>query len=846
MNHQSWLKRARILAGSLLLLGFGTGCMAADTGADHDPVTRLEAPSHDACEDDSFEPNQSATAAIPIQVGEQLEAVSCHENVDFYTFQGPPAGTEFTVSLLFVSDDFEYGTDTGDLNALLRDQAGNLLFVGDREGKDNEFLPAVSDGGTYSLEIQSAQRTVPYTLAVTLGRLRCGILEDAFEPNDTLDEAVDVGSTPTLSGYICRGDSDFYRFQGPPSGQLVSIGFEHDPARGDLDARLYDASGTLVAQQSAAAPLRAPSSGGSYVLEVSGYGKSSGDYAVSFGAETPSCAADDDTFEPNDDVATAAELAFPSAIAGFMCDGNTEVFRFRGPELGVPFEIALTAETRVSVQVRDADGRVVYKRPSLSSAVIDLLSNGRDYYLELGNPSVYQLSRGSYALELRPQSGDRTCDLRGDLESLGRACAVANAGPIEALNLATLPDAPLVQAGRSYVLRLLPGTDPTTGLPQNTGRVRFTPAETGDYVVYTGSPGVALTVSEADTALDYGCTLSFSRSDCNKLLRGYRFSLEAGTTYDLDLGPAAVTSVRLGIERALAPSGTPSCAAGELRNVESTCTTAAISSTPVTAAPVGDPTAPALDSGTVYGVRLAAGAGGYGGVVRFTPELSGQYLVYFGTPNLPVRVLDETLEVAAACEAHLEAETCSPLRRVATYRFEAGHTYRLELGPVSGSSYLRLVIQPNLPVVGECNPSELPTLTELCVAGQYPYTVLEAPASGPTYSAPFLNLDTPALVHLTTTSSGNLGRVRLYPQESSRLTVYVGSHAVPLQLRQYDGSEVQPLCYVRLSSSSCSAYRAAYVYPVRPWSTYDATLGPAAPQEWVRLATTRPLETTEE
>ncbi len=72
---------------------------------------------------------------------------------------------------------------------------------------------------------------------------------DFGEPNNTFAEASPVTSADTGPAAICAGgdeDHDFYSFTASSSPTTIAISFTQRPG-GDLDMKLYDASGTMIA-----------------------------------------------------------------------------------------------------------------------------------------------------------------------------------------------------------------------------------------------------------------------------------------------------------------------------------------------------------------------------------------------------------------------------------------------------------------------------------------------------------------------------------------------------------------------------------------------------------------------
>jgi hypothetical protein len=106
---------------------------------------------------------------------------------------------------------------------------------------------------------------------------------DYLEPNDSLAEAALITPAEIGTAAICAGDvedHDFYKFTVPPDTASVTIRilFSSRPG-GDLDLKLLDASGTMLAQsrgfvddETIVCPSASPScpalTEGDYVFEV--------------------------------------------------------------------------------------------------------------------------------------------------------------------------------------------------------------------------------------------------------------------------------------------------------------------------------------------------------------------------------------------------------------------------------------------------------------------------------------------------------------------------------------------------------------------------------------------------
>jgi alpha-tubulin suppressor-like RCC1 family protein len=118
----------------------------------------------------------------------------------------------------------------------------------------------------------------------------------------------------------------------------------------------------------------------------------------------------------------------------------------------------------------------------------------------------------------------------------------------------------------------------------------------------------------------------------------------------------------------------------------------------VTAAQFGSTNVPFVHPGFLYGVRLPTAEGDmFAGSVALVPAVSGSYMLYLGTPNVPVEVLG----LAPACGRYLPEESLETLtgtdcqrKFLGAYRLElqAGQTYELRLGPLAPQNWVRVLL----------------------------------------------------------------------------------------------------------------------------------------------------------
>ncbi|TPV93223.1 MAG: hypothetical protein B7733_21600 [Myxococcales bacterium FL481] len=288
----------------------------------------------------------------------------------------------------------------------------------------------------------------------------------------------------------------------------------------------------------------------------------------------------------------------------------------------------------------------------------------------------------------------------------------------------------------------------------------------------------------------------------------------------------------------------------------------------MTALPLATPTPDSLDdrvstSGIQRVVELARVDDlGEGWVGFRVYHHSGEYILYLGSPNMPVDVLDENgVSVLNGCSRYLGTETFDDLRATCTGRellgaytmwLEPG-IYRIEFGPID-RTHVRVAVEKRRDLKSAatdddwpCRFSELPTLVEACPEGETstPVTMVEYGTPNP----PMIDVGSTYGFHLTssTGSTGtNEGVVQFVPPYTSEYAVYVGTAGMPVSIWDEEGGHERRFdCSLKLRSDlpswspveSCAPFRGAYVYPrLEGGRIYNLEFGPVTPQRWVRAA----------
>jgi hypothetical protein len=234
---------------------------------------------------------------------------------DWYQFSLPSVETvtQFSVEYQFVA---EAG------NVIVYDADGTELAgtSGSSLGVLTILNPASS---TYYVEVNSTNTSVAnlsgYDFRVTTSALPPvnEVEDDAYEDNDNYTQlynlaAIEGLSLASLGGYGVQFDPDWYLIQVPAGATELQIDCLFDSSKGDLEIRLWKASGIALPISSVDITNgkrilwngedSVPIAAGNYSLEVSGDNLGN-TYNLSWDVTRS-----DDNYEPNDDFASAYDL----------------------------------------------------------------------------------------------------------------------------------------------------------------------------------------------------------------------------------------------------------------------------------------------------------------------------------------------------------------------------------------------------------------------------------------------------------------------------------------------------------------------------------------------------------
>ncbi|MCA8980843.1 MAG: PPC domain-containing protein [Planctomycetes bacterium] len=275
---------------------------------------------------DSYEPNDDCVTAPPLAngtyTGLTVEGTGGTYNDDFFAVSVPP-GEILTVDCLFIDA-------IADVDLYLYDPATSPNCGGEAAGDylvrgfsvtDNEQVVWPNTGAValpliVRVEMFSAATCNDYDLVISTAPDPCASpVDDAFEENDTCGAGVALGAGTTTGLFVSDVDPDFYLIT-VPANDMLTVDVSYGGGTGDVDLRLYSdlACTTQIdsvfptAGTGQVSYANATGAAATWVLTaevVAGQGCNNYDLTVTT-APDPCLAIGDDSFEDNDDCASAS------------------------------------------------------------------------------------------------------------------------------------------------------------------------------------------------------------------------------------------------------------------------------------------------------------------------------------------------------------------------------------------------------------------------------------------------------------------------------------------------------------------------------------------------------------
>ena len=286
---------------------------------------------------DDLEPNDDAESATALLSGEAIDGVICGEDHDVFTFD--------TVGRCELMIRLDFAHDAGDLDFVLRNEAGDAVAEADSEDDNEELLAHVLVEGSlyldvfYFLEDDEDPDTAGNAYSLLM-ELRCTDVpecpvDDPTEPNDTPEDASPVVGGESIDGFLCGEEQDFYAIE-LREGCTIDATLSFDPLLGDLDLglianedELVDSSEGVLETEQIVFEVDVQTAGMLY-LWVVGYNVAVSDYTLDVAVECEEVLAcvNDDPYEENDERDAAAPVPVGEAIDAVVCGREQDWFTF--------------------------------------------------------------------------------------------------------------------------------------------------------------------------------------------------------------------------------------------------------------------------------------------------------------------------------------------------------------------------------------------------------------------------------------------------------------------------------------------------------------------------------------
>ena len=279
------------------------------------------------CIDDSYEDNDTDTTPSAVTGGNYPDLASCPSDDDYYSVP-LLVGDELSADLSFIHAD-------GDIDVQLIDPSGAVLDTGGSLTDDESVGPITAAvAGDFQIRVylfgeSDAVLGNDYEMDVTLVTAAC--IDDTLEDNDTTSNPTAIIPTAYAGLVSCPTDDDYYAID-LLTGDEITVGLAFVDIDGDIDLRLLNPSGTVVASSLTTDDDESLTyttvTGGEFLVRVSMYldaGPVIGnDYTMDVSVVEAECF--DDIYEDNDTDLTPVTMA-PGSYADLgVCLGDDDYY----------------------------------------------------------------------------------------------------------------------------------------------------------------------------------------------------------------------------------------------------------------------------------------------------------------------------------------------------------------------------------------------------------------------------------------------------------------------------------------------------------------------------------------
>ena len=275
------------------------------------------------CEDDDFEDDDTIATATPVVSGLLYDLQACPGDDDWFAVAAA-AGDTLVVTV-------SHESAIGDLNVTVYRPDGVVVVEAQRVIDAERAIVTAQQAGVYRMRVHGATSDVEVAYAFSALVLPSGpdgCADDAFEPNDTPDEAATVATSTgaaDVTAQLCAGDPDWYAVS-LPGGKTLAVTVTHGTA-GALELTVEAPSGAPIGASEATAEAPAvvvadALAAGAYRIRVDGAEGVTTGYRLEVSVGEWVCV--EDAFEENDDVLSAVNVTGLSSLDGVVCGGDAD------------------------------------------------------------------------------------------------------------------------------------------------------------------------------------------------------------------------------------------------------------------------------------------------------------------------------------------------------------------------------------------------------------------------------------------------------------------------------------------------------------------------------------------
>ncbi len=289
--------------------------------------------------------------------------------------------------------DLQFTHADGDIDIQVLDENGNGI-TSSAGVVDNEYINTIlSGGGTYYLRVYYDNAGNTYDLQWN----SLEIIDDNYEPNDTLEDAYDLSNYPetwlrNLDGAGIQYDNDWYKISVEEGFEKLVLDLETDD---EISLTVYDEEENYINNfyiyESETIEDILPG-GGDYYLQVY-YDDYYGDAGNTYDLQWSSLEIIDDNYEPNDILEDAYDLSnYPatwlSNLDGAGIQYDRDWYKISVEEGFEKLVLDLEADDEISLTVFDEEENYVNKfNIDEPQTIEEILPGGGDYYLKVDSYS---------------------------------------------------------------------------------------------------------------------------------------------------------------------------------------------------------------------------------------------------------------------------------------------------------------------------------------------------------------------------------------------------------------------------------------------------------------------------